>query len=66
MPRVKVNYETCLKTGQCYYLHPEIFRARDDDFPESVAPTFGEELREAMEDAAELCPTSSLLVANDD
>ena len=66
MPRVEINYETCLKTGQCYYLHPEIFRARDDDFPEPVQPAFDEQLREAMEDEAELGPSAPLLVANDD
>ena len=34
MLRVEINYQTCLKTGQCYYLHSEAFRQKDDDFPE--------------------------------
>jgi ferredoxin len=65
VPRVEINYRTCLKTGQCYYLHPEGFRQREDDHPEPVQETFPPELREALVEAAELCPTESITVIDD-
>ncbi len=54
MLRIEINYQTCLKTGQCYYLHGEAFRQKDDDFPEATEQEFPEEMREALEDAADL------------
>ena len=60
MLRVEINYQTCLKTGQCYYLHSEAFRPRDDDFPEPTEREYPEALREALEEAADLCPTQSI------
>jgi ferredoxin len=65
MPRVTINYTTCMRTGQCYYLHPEAFRRRDDDHPEPTAATFPPELRAALEEASELCPTESIVVTDD-
>ena len=65
MPRVTINYTTCMRTGQCYYLHPEAFRRRDDDHPEPTATTFPPELRAALDEASELCPTESIVVTDD-
>ncbi len=62
MLRIEINYQTCLKTGQCYYLHAEAFRQKDDDFPEATKNEFPDEVREALEDAADLCPTQSIKI----
>ncbi len=63
--RAEVDYRTCMKTGQCYYLHPELFRRREDDHPEPTAGAFPEDLRDALEEAADLCPTESIRVVDD-
>lgn len=65
MPRVEINERTCAKTGQCFYLHPEAFRKRPDDFPEPTAPSFPPDMRDALDEAAELCPTESITVIDD-
>jgi len=65
VPRIEINYRACMKTGQCYYLHPEAFRKREDDHPEPTEPRFPESMREALEEAADLCPTESITVADD-
>jgi ferredoxin len=65
MLRIEINYQSCLKTGQCYYLHGEAFRQKDDDFPEATEQQFPEAMREALEDAADLCPTQSIKIVED-
>jgi ferredoxin len=62
MLKVEIDYETCMRTGQCYLRYPDAFRARDDDFPEGTAPEFGEDLREQVEAAATNCPSASISV----
>lgn len=58
--RLTVNYRTCLKTGQCYYLHPELFRQREDFYPAVLVERLDEGLRAAAEDAIDLCPSRSI------
>jgi ferredoxin len=58
--RLVVNRSTCLKTGQCYYLHPEVMRQLPDFSPEPVHERLPPELLHAARDAVELCPTSSI------
>jgi ferredoxin len=65
MPKAEINYRTCMKTGQCYYLHPEVFRRREDDHPEPTQPTFSADLRDALDEAADLCPTESITIVDD-
>ncbi|MEX2229141.1 MAG: ferredoxin [Dehalococcoidia bacterium] len=65
MPKVEIDYRTCMRTGQCYYLHPEAFRRRADDHPEPTAPSFSAELHAALQEAAELCPTESITIVED-
>lgn len=65
MPKVEIDYRTCMRTGQCYYLHPEAFRRREDDHPEPTQPSFPPDLREALDEAADLCPTESIRVLDD-
>jgi ferredoxin len=62
MLKAEVNYRTCTRTGQCYYLHPEAFRDRGDGHPEPVQDRFPMPLRDALEEAADLCPTESIHV----
>ncbi|MDA0365401.1 MAG: ferredoxin [Chloroflexi bacterium] len=65
MPKVEINYRTCTKTGQCYYLHSEAFRRRADDHPEPTAAAFPSDQREALDEAADLCPTESITIVDD-
>jgi ferredoxin len=65
MPKVEINYRTCMKTGQCLYLHAEAFRERADEYPEPTRESFPAEMREALDEAADLCPTESITVIDD-
>jgi ferredoxin len=64
--RIEINLRTCVRSGQCSYLHPELFDRDSEDFPASKVEHPGEEHRAAIEDAVELCPTSSISLVEDD
>jgi ferredoxin len=58
--RLVINHDRCRRTGQCSYLHPELFRADTDGSPIVLVEHPGEDLREAAEEAAELCPSGAI------
>jgi len=64
MPRIDVDRDACLNTGQCYLAHPELLRADDDDFPQPVRPEFDESERPALEVVVGICPNQALRVVD--
>ncbi len=62
MLKIEIDYDTCMRTGQCYLRYARAFRVGDDDYPEGTAGEFDEELREEVEAAATNCPSTSITV----
>ncbi|MGH7960693.1 MAG: ferredoxin [Candidatus Binatia bacterium] len=58
--RLVIDHRRCRKTGQCSYLHPELFKTDTDGSPIVLVEHPGEELREAAEDASDLCPSGAI------
>ena len=60
--KLAIDLKKCARTGQCYYMHPELVRRGADDWPEVVvsAPTAAQ--REAAEDAVDLCPQLAVVL----
>jgi len=58
--RLVIDYKKCLKSGQCSYLHAELIKADPDGTPRVIVETIGEDLREAAEDAVDLCPSGAI------
>ena len=58
--RLVIAYKKCLKSGQCSYLHAELIKADPDGTPRVIVETIGEDLREAAEDAVDLCPSGAI------
>ena len=50
--RLVIDHRRCRRTGQCSYLHPELFKAGEDGAPIVLVEHPDEELREAAEAAA--------------
>lgn len=66
MPRIRINLETCNRTGMCYLEHADLFADDDDGYP-LLQPGAADRILTA-EDAArviEVCPTGSLLAIAD-
>ena len=63
--RIEINVETCLNSGQCAYLHPDLFEVDDDGVPTIlVAGELYEEQRAKAEAAADACPSQSIAVTD--
>jgi ferredoxin len=60
--KVSVNYDVCASTGACMQVCPEVFEVRSDGYLYILAEEPGEELREKVEQAADLCPTAAITV----
>lgn len=58
--RLVIDYNKCRKTGQCSYLHPELFKSDEAGTPVVLIERPDEDLRGAAEDAVELCPSGAI------
>jgi len=61
-----IDHRKCRKAAQCSYLHPELFQADRTGAPVVLVEHPGEELREAAEEAVELCPNGAISLIGDD
>lgn len=59
--RIEINMETCLNSGQCAYMQPDLFEVDDDGVPTVLAS--GEltaDQLDAANDAVDVCPSQSI------
>jgi ferredoxin len=61
--KVTVDYDLCASTGSCMQICPEVFEVRSDGYLYILQDEPGEELRQKVEEAAELCPTAAITVS---
>lgn len=62
--RVTVDADLCAATGGCTQVVPEVFEIRDDGLVHVLIPEPQAELREAVLEAADLCPTAAITVSD--
>ena len=60
--KVVVNFDVCASTGACTQIAPEVFEVRSDGYLYVLQENPGEDLREKVEQAADLCPTAAITV----
>jgi ferredoxin len=60
--RVTVNFDVCASTGSCAQLAPEVFEVRSDGYLYILQEEPGEELREKVSMAEEMCPTGAITI----
>ena len=63
--RIVLDADICACHGQCVGAAPELFRFGANGMLEIIDPSPSEELREAAEDAVDLCPTQALSIVED-
>ena len=63
--RLVIDHSKCRRTGQCSYLHPELFKADTDGSPIVLVEHPAEDVREAAEEAVELCPSGAIALLED-
>jgi ferredoxin len=60
--RVVVDFDRCESNAVCMEIAPAVFEVRDDDFLYVLNETPGEDLREAVEEAARCCPKQAITI----
>ena len=60
--KVVVDYDICASTGACTQICPEVFEVRSDGYLYLLIESPGEELREKVNQAADLCPTAAITI----
>ena len=64
--KLKVEYEKCTKSGECYYNHPTLFKVGDDGFPVVlVSELTTDQLKAEAEQAADVCPEGAILIVEE-
>jgi len=58
---LKIDFKKCIKAGECYYNHPDLFKASESAYPTLLVgnPSTEREIREAKE-AVEVCPSGAI------
>lgn len=63
--RLVIDYQKCLKSGQCSYLHAELIKADPDGTPRVIVEQIGADLQAAAEDAVDLCPSGAIALVEE-
>ena len=59
--RLRIDFDKCIKAGECYYNHPELFVPTESGYPALKVrrPATPSQIREAQE-AMEVCPSRAI------
>lgn len=60
--KITIDYDMCASTGGCMQICPEVFEVRNDGFLYLLQEEPPEELRDKVQEAADLCPTAAIEV----
>jgi ferredoxin len=60
--RVVVDRDVCQNHGQCVFAAPQVFELDDDGELVQLQDEVGEDLRDVVEDAADVCPVQAITV----
>jgi ferredoxin len=60
--QVSVDFDVCASTGSCMAICPDVFEVRSDGYLYILIEQPGESLRNAVEQAADMCPTAAISV----
>ena len=58
--KVSVDFDVCASTGACMQVCPEVFEVRKDGYLYVIQEEPGEERREKVTTAADMCPTAAI------
>ncbi|MXY71701.1 MAG: ferredoxin [Dehalococcoidia bacterium] len=66
MQKLVIERRLCLKSGQCSYLQPDVFKRDDENWPVvTIEHPEGEQIEQAT-DAIEMCPAQAISLVEED
>ncbi|MEI6361315.1 MAG: ferredoxin [Actinomycetes bacterium] len=57
-----IDYDVCASTGTCTQVCPQVFEIRADGYLYILQDNPPESLRDAVQQAADLCPTGAITI----
>ena len=63
--KIVLNRAKCLRSGQCTYLHPKLFKEGEDGYPVILVDEVPDDLKVEADDAAEICPSGAIDLEGD-
>ena len=64
MPKLMIDQELCLRSGQCAYMQPELFELDEEGAPVVRVDAPDESLIAKANDAIEMCPAQAISLAD--
>jgi ferredoxin len=60
---IRIDLDSCIRSGQCFYMHPKLVRMRDDGYPELVCaePLSAPDMDEALT-LIDVCPVGAITI----
>lgn len=65
MPKLTIDQDKCLNSGQCAYLQPELFELDDNGAPQVLHGNPTGDFVAKARDAIEMCPAQAISLADD-
>ncbi len=62
MIKVIVDRDLCQDHGQCVFAAPQVFELDDDGDLVQLQAEVGDDLRDAVEEAADVCPVQAITI----
>ena len=62
MIKVVVDMDVCQNHGQCVFSAPQVFELDDDGTLVQLQAEVGDDLRDAVEEAADVCPVQAITI----
>jgi ferredoxin len=60
--KVVVDLDVCQNHGQCVFSAPQVFELDDDGDLVQLQAEVGDDLRDAVEEAADVCPVQAITI----
>ena len=61
MPKLTIDMDKCLSSGQCAYLQPDLFDVNEEGIPTVLIDAIDDEaLTEKAREAIEMCPSQAI------
>ena len=65
MPKLMIDQEKCVNSGQCAYMQPELFELDADGAPHVLHSTPTGDLIAKANDAIQMCPAQAISMRED-
>ncbi len=58
--KLEINYRKCARSGQCFYMYPDLVQKGPRDLPRPLNPEIGSDDVGRAEELVEICPMEAI------